>query len=355
LGGPIKKDKLFFFFSYDQQKRNFPGLGVFTSPSFLTTVNRTTLQAAPRNLTTAQIDDTLAFINSLTGTVPRRGDQLLFLPKIDWQVTDKHTLTVSYNRLRWDSPAGVQTQPVNQLARASFGDDFVDIDWATVRLTSTLSSRVVNEFRTQIARDLEYQNSQKPLPGEPATAINGSAPNVFITNGLALANRLSGASPGIRTKSATSSRQRDAVARRQYAEIRRGHQPRQGELGNLRTESGSYSYNNINDFIVDYVNWKTPLAATVTCATSTRTRGKCYTSNYAQGFGPLGAEMKTNDYNFFVQYDWKFLPRVTFNLGVRYEYQQLPEPQIPNSATDAIPNIGRTINEATFVHAERQE
>ncbi|HMB26470.1 MAG TPA: carboxypeptidase-like regulatory domain-containing protein, partial [Blastocatellia bacterium] len=35
LGGPIKKDTLFFFFSYDQQKRNFPGLGVFTSPSYL--------------------------------------------------------------------------------------------------------------------------------------------------------------------------------------------------------------------------------------------------------------------------------------------------------------------------------
>src|SRR5215475_12738241 len=30
LGGPIKKDKLFFFFSYDQQRRNNPGLGIFS-------------------------------------------------------------------------------------------------------------------------------------------------------------------------------------------------------------------------------------------------------------------------------------------------------------------------------------
>ncbi|HEY6402228.1 MAG TPA: carboxypeptidase regulatory-like domain-containing protein, partial [Blastocatellia bacterium] len=28
IGGPIIKDKLFFFFSYDQQKRNFPGLSI---------------------------------------------------------------------------------------------------------------------------------------------------------------------------------------------------------------------------------------------------------------------------------------------------------------------------------------
>jgi len=30
IGGPIVKNKAFFFFSYDQQKRNFPGLAVFS-------------------------------------------------------------------------------------------------------------------------------------------------------------------------------------------------------------------------------------------------------------------------------------------------------------------------------------
>ncbi len=35
IGGPIVKDKAFFFFSYDQQKRNFPGLAVFGQNGFL--------------------------------------------------------------------------------------------------------------------------------------------------------------------------------------------------------------------------------------------------------------------------------------------------------------------------------
>src|SRR5262249_27060413 len=126
------------------------------------------------------------------------------------------------------------------------------------------------------------------------------------------------------------------------------------DLGNLRFESGSYTYSNINDFIIDYVNWKTPLPAGVTCVNSTRTRGKCYTSNFTQAFGPQGAKLNTNDYNFFAQYDWKFLPRVTFNLGVRYEYQQLPEAQIPNASTVVIPNVSRTLNEATsFMPADK--
>src|SRR5919202_2825418 len=37
IGGPIVKDRAFFFFSYDQQKRNFPGLGIIGTPSLLNT------------------------------------------------------------------------------------------------------------------------------------------------------------------------------------------------------------------------------------------------------------------------------------------------------------------------------
>src|SRR5262249_38150954 len=92
VGGPIQKANLFYFLSYDQQRRNFPGLGIYSRPDYLTTVTRGTLTGAPRNLTDAQINDTLSFINSLTGEVPRRGDQLLLLPKLDWHINDRHTL-----------------------------------------------------------------------------------------------------------------------------------------------------------------------------------------------------------------------------------------------------------------------
>src|ERR1043166_623168 len=107
IGGPIVKDKLFFFFSYDEQRRNFPGVAVFSTPGYLNTVNRTTLLA--RGLTTPQIDSALAFINDQTGEVPRRGNQRIFLPKIDWQINSKHLFSATYNNLRWNSPAGVQT------------------------------------------------------------------------------------------------------------------------------------------------------------------------------------------------------------------------------------------------------
>jgi hypothetical protein len=89
IGGPIVKDKAFFFFSYDQQKRNFPGLARFSQPNFLNGATTSTLTA--RGLTTAQINDALGFLNSLTGTTPRRGDQKLFLPKVDWNINKQRT------------------------------------------------------------------------------------------------------------------------------------------------------------------------------------------------------------------------------------------------------------------------
>ena len=345
LGGPIVKDKLFFFFSYDEQRRNFPGVAVFSTPGYLNTVNRTTLLA--RGLTTTQIDSALAFINDQTGEVPRRGNQRIFLPKIDWQLNSKHLFSATYNNLRWNSPAGVQTGATVTRDRAGFGDDFVDIDSLNLRLTSTLSSRIINEFRFQWADELDTQFAQPPLPGQPTTA-NGFSPQVALTNGL--------------TFGKSTSFDRNALPderRVQFADsVSLNYGNHAFKFGtdinrvrdvddNLFTGSGSYTYSNINDFIVDYTNFVTSGAlrtAGRTCATqsnpvaNTRLAGKCYTSNYSQGFGQPRFEERTLDWAFFAQDDWRLTPRVTLNLGLRWDYEQFPKPFLVN------PNLPQTSN-----------
>ena len=349
VGGPIAKDKAFFFFSYDQQKRDFPGLGIFSDPNYLNNVNKTALQSSTRNLTDAQINDALAFLQGLSGPVPRRGDQRLILPKIDWLINSKNTFTINYNRLRWDSPAGIQTQGTNVYGRASFGNDYVKIDWGTARLISTITPKLVNEFRMQIARDFEFQNSQTPTAGEPRTAVNGSAPNVFLTNGLQFGK------PNFLERAKYPDERRyqftDNVNWSMGGNILKfgfdiNHV--KNVLSNLRYESGGLTYSNINDFIIDYTNWKVGLPTTVNCVNNaTRFRGKCYTSNYLQGFGPLGAKLATNDYNLYAQFDWRFHPRLLINLGVRYEYEAMPAPQIPYPTAVQIPNTNLTLDQAT--------
>lgn len=334
IGGPIVKDKLFFFFSYDQQKRNFPGVSVFTSPSYLSTVNVATLTAAVRGITQAQIDAASNFLLSETGSTPRKGDQTLLFPKIDWHINQNNVFTGSYNRLRWKSPAGIQTSATVTRGRQAYGDDFVDSDVINLRLASTISPTVVNEGRFQWSRDNEFEFSQPPLPGEPTNSINGRSPDVFLTNGIEFGIATFLERPKFPFESRILFADTLTATKGKHSFKFGGDFNRVKDVqDNLFTGGGSYSYSNINDFIVDYTNWTTGgslRTGAKQCATSTRLAGVCYTSNYTQGFGVSLFSFNTTNYSAFFQDDWRVTPKLTLNLGLRYEYESLPKPFLVN-------------------------
>jgi hypothetical protein len=353
VGGPIVKNKAFFFFSYDQQKRNFPGLAVFFAPGYLNTLALagTARTAILTKVSSAQLDNALAFLTSLTGTTPRRGDQKIIFPKFDWQVNNNNLFTVSYNRLRWASPAGLQTQATNTNARHSFGDDFVRVDTINSRLQSTLTPNLLNEARFQYSKDFEFAFSQEPLPGEPSTAtteLGARSPQVFLTNGLTFGTTTN--FERIKYPDERRIQVADTVTWTKGVHTLKfgvDFNHVSDEILNRGSEAGSYSYSNISDFVIDYVNFVTPLAAGVTCSTTTRLRGRCYTSSYVQGVGIQGVKFKEDEYSAFVQLDTRVTPRLTLNSGLRYEYQKLPAAILPNTSTLVIPNDGRTLAQAT--------
>ena len=384
IGGPIKRDKAFFFFSYDQQKRNFPGVSTFTAldflnrsdmcaltaargaainlttcPAFTGTSNpaRTGSLATGKGLTSAQVTTALNFLNDISGAVPRRGDQRLILPKVDWNINSKNTFTATYNRLRWVSPAGIQTQAINTRARDNFGDDGVNIDWLTLRLASTLSNKLINEFRYQYGRDNEFQFSQPPLPGEPTNSVGGRSPQTFITNGFSFGI------PEFLERPAFPDERRNQFA--DTMTLSQGnHTIKWGAdinfvkdiISNLRFSGGEFNYTGgvngagfyggLNDFIIDYTNFISPgvLPANTPCYSSTRTVGRCYGGNFNQGLGVLGLTMKTTDFNLFVQDDWRVTPRLTLNLGLRYEYQRNPD-AIASHINPLLPQTANKVND----------
>ena len=381
IGGPIVKNKAFFFFSYDEQRRNFPGVSTYSALDFLNRVDtcqltaplggvvttatpavgqtfcpaynvtaatatnlRTGSLATGKGLTAAQVTNVTTFLNSIAGEVPRTGNQRLLLPKLDWNLDSKNTLTATYNRLRWKSPAGIQTQAINFRARDNFGDDGVNIDSLNLRLASTISSSLINELRYQWGRDNEFQSSQPPLPGEPTNSLGGRSPQTFITNGFSFGI------PEFLERPAFPDERRNQIA--DTITLTAGsHTFKFGGdvnlvkdiISNLRFSGGEFNYTGganvlnyyagLNDFILDYTNFLSPLAQPVTggrCYGSTRASGKCYGGNFNQGLGVFGLTMKTTDLNYFIQDDWRVTPRLTLNLGVRYEYQRNPLPVNPN-------------------------
>jgi hypothetical protein len=224
----------------------------------------------------------------------------------------------------------------------------VKIDALNVRLASTVTPTLLNEFRFQWGRDNETQFSQPPAPGEPTNGPNGRSPQTFVNGGLSFGM------PEFLERAAFPDERRWQFA--DTVTMTNGnHTIKFGGdvnfvkdiINNLRFMGGEFNYtgaNGLNDFIVDYVNFQTngsiralpqgPTgSATVNnglCVGSTRRVGKCYAGAFNQGFGVLGLTMKTTDLNYFIQDDWRVTPRFTLNLGLRYEYQRNPNPTNPN-------------------------
>lgn len=344
IGGPIIKDKLFFFFNADQQLRNFPGVANASSPKdFFAPLNPTcapapctpeTVTIAARGITPAQANSGLTFLQSLTGVVPRTGDQLLLFPKLDWNINSKNRFSAEYNRMRWASPAGIQTQGVVFRGREAFGNDFVKDDTVIAKLISSISSTTVNDFRFQYGRDFEFQNTQSAIAGEPVSS-QGVSPQVAISGSAGIIfgkpdflDRRAFPDENSYQFADTVSVSRGKHLFKFGADIIRFHDLN----NNLFQESGAYSYNNRVDFISDYVaavnNFPQPVCG------SPAARVPCY-SSFKQGIGPTAFDFTTIDYGFFAQDDWRISPRLTLNLGLRWDFEKLPKPQIPNPGVPA--------------------
>src|SRR5712692_2323565 len=354
IGGPIIKNKLFFFFSGDQQLRGFPAIadsgnpGAIFAPITVAMPTGTYTRASKpsaagitegnilfcRGFSQGQVNSALGFLTNLTGQIPRTGDQLILLPKIDWNITSNHHASFTYNRLRWASPAGIQTAGVVNRGLESFGDDFVKEDWGVARLTSTFTNTIANEFRYQIGRDFEYEFAQAPISGEPVSA-QGSSPQITV-NGVG--NFIFG-KPNFLDRPAFPKEMRN-----QFADtISWSHGTHFLKFGfdinhvndienNLFSGAGAYTYNTRADYISDYIVATNALGPV--CAASNATmKGAlpCFNS-FTQQVGPTTYTFSTNDLAFFVQDDWRVAPHITVNIALRYETELLPSPQIPNSA-----------------------
>jgi hypothetical protein len=346
LGGPIVRNKLFYFFSYDQQRHANPGVSVTSDPLFLSpialeappakaTCNTSGLSAGERlaacGITQAQADQTINFLVGLTGPIRRDFNEYTLLPKIDWTMSRNHRLALSYNRMRWLAPAGVQTAATVTRARDGFGNDISRVDSLIGRLTSTFGARLSNELRYQWGRDLEIQRPQTPLPGQPNTVEGAYPPEVCIgcsTSGSVQSGFVIGRSHSVTRIQPDEKRNQaaDSVAwslGRHLLKFGADVNHVSDIQDQLFYDSPEYSYTSLADYIVD-VN---------------KPSAKRYAS-FQQGFGPRRFQFTTTDYNAFVQDDWRVARRLRLNLGLRYEFEQLPEPILPNpddARTSAFP------------------
>ncbi len=373
VGGPIIKDKVFFFLAIDKFKRNFPATAVVSNPSSffatpdatlptsVTCVSATGLSAIDlaacqlaanvNNVSLATVTPAqyaaaatqyvsgLAGLNTMLGVTPRTGDQNLFFPKVDWQINGRNHVAFEINRLTWASPAGIQTGATSQNGIRSFGDDFVKLTFGIARLDTTITNSLVNQLRYQYGRDFEYETAQAPTPYEQ-TNLLGPTPGTGFINPLGLP-------PAVSITNGFTFGTQTFLQRAKYPDERRyqiadtmnytrgKHNLKYGvdylhtdDLSqNLRFQFASYSYTNGSGGNTSLVNYFTDLYQSQTTAPVVvpTTYGKHWNA-FSQAFGPLAFDFVTHDYGFFAQDEWRILPRLTLTIGARYDYEKLPAP-----------------------------
>ena len=179
-GGRWCRDKLFYFYAYDQQMRDFPAISTPDDPNFyaLTPTQRALL--GNRGVTPAKVNAALNYLDSLTGTIARRQDQTINFGKVDWQAAEHHRVSVQYDRARSSSPAGVRSAPVVDRRQGEHGQQLWQSGCVAGAMGVAGDAAVKQEVRVQYGRDLQYERAQAPLPQEPAVGPGGFAPEVAI-------------------------------------------------------------------------------------------------------------------------------------------------------------------------------
>jgi outer membrane receptor protein involved in Fe transport len=290
LGGPIRRNRDFFFVNYDGQRNTQPNLVFLNLPA--------NLPATPG--TAAGIARLTPYAESWN----RKLDQDVFLIKTDSDINDRNRLTLRYNHQNFTGE-GFEAGG-NQNAYEHSGDSLVRTRTFNASWTSVYGFSVFNELKFQAARDKE--------PG----LANTDAPEAVVQE--------AGATVLTIGRNNFSPRE-TTIDRIQIADtvtwLRGAHKFKGGldfqfdDIFNYFPGffSGSYTFRSLASFAGGRPNGP----------------NEFYQQNF-QGPGTTGPETRPNidEYSFFVQDEWKATNELTINAGLRYDLMKTSAPPVQN-------------------------
>ncbi|HWY21315.1 MAG TPA: TonB-dependent receptor [Candidatus Acidoferrum sp.] len=171
IGGPIKKNKIFFFGGFDQHYFHVPAVVEFLNGSSQVIPQAGTGPYTPGDYEAS--DQALVFaaaaqLTSLAGEYPAGQIGNSTYAKLDINLSQRNQVTLRVNTSRYWGSNNVFLDPASPLTYDSIsnnGEETVATETASLSLMSGLTPRLISHFRAQFSRDLQqsYTNSTATL------------------------------------------------------------------------------------------------------------------------------------------------------------------------------------------------
>jgi hypothetical protein len=316
FGGPIKKDKFFYFGSYEGQRIRLDRQVFFDNLAGLTPA--------------ANGVEAFNFYQGLQDPYKQTNDANAFLVRGDYEVNQNHRFNVrfSWNKTTEDNAVSVGNalQPTINSSLSNNGTEIDKLYTITGQLSSIFSSTLVNELRTQFAREERPRpaNSKEPLV---TNAIGNVGTVSFLGENIEFDRRFQIADSMTWTKS--------------------NHTFKVGGEYNHTFVSQLFGFNQFGTYNISGTNFPVILdilSLTPSISTGVQNRFDCINDNtafpqcagtnvsYQKQIGNLQASYDGDELAFFAQDSWRLRPNFTLNYGLRWEEQYNPNPQADNQS-----------------------
>jgi hypothetical protein len=273
-GGPIVRDRTFYFGNFEQRMLNQSGL-ITISPANIAAINSRLSSAGYQG----------PFIS--TGIYPNPVHLTNALAKVDHQFNPKDQFSIRYSVYDVHS---INSRGAGGLNAASASAHLDDTDHTiAVSNVTTLSPRLVNETRGQFTRS--YLKAPPSDPVGPAVSISG----------VASFGTLSGSPTGRLNKlyEIVDNLSYQAGAHSMRAGV--DYLYNDDTITYPRSFRGSYSFSSLANFLSGTYN----------------------NSGFTQTFNNSVVAQTNPNAGFYAQDEWKATPRLTLSFGVRYDLQFL--------------------------------
>ncbi|HLH42472.1 MAG TPA: TonB-dependent receptor, partial [Bryobacteraceae bacterium] len=329
VGGPIVKDKLFFFLTYDGSRKVNPIL--YTS-TFYNAPGKA--MACPAPMSAQLCAAANAFLAAQTGGFPRFFNQDIGFGKLDYQLNSRNHIGSSLNLLDFKAPNSYQ--PNVSYSNSSPTANGLNVTHERIFIAnwdSTISNSMVNNLRFQWGRDLEITGANF---GPPSVTISG-----LDTYGM----------PNALPRPGEPDEHRYQIADI-LSHVHGRHTLKMGFDANIIHEvminlfqgGGVYSYSPSGGAAAAFAAWAADVTGTNLGDGLT---GRHWTS-FTQVVDPI-THVGKDDFWMkepaaFIEDAWKARSNLTLNLGLRYDIQLVPQPPQPYTATPLTTLYTSTIN-----------